>query len=154
MSTFQVLFLLFILIPLLEIYLLITVGSVIGAWYTVFLVVSTAIIGAFLVRQQGISTLFRVQNTIHSGELPATALLEGVLILIAGALLLTPGFVTDTIGFVFLVPPWRQTIVSLIFQRMEKRSSAQFRVYRDAARGQDHRTTSVIEGRFRREDDE
>lgn len=111
MTAFQLLLVLFITVPLLEIYLLIQVGSVIGAPLTILLVVATAMVGAFLVRSQGLSTLHRVQTTLAQDELPAGPLLEGALILLAGALLLTPGLVTDAIGFVCLIPPWRQTLV-------------------------------------------
>jgi len=110
MGVFQLLLLLFVLVPLVEIYLLIQVGGVIGALPTIALVVLTAVLGAGLMRVQGLSTLARAQASLDRGEIPATELLEGVLILMAGAVLLTPGFVTDAIGFVLLVPPWRAAL--------------------------------------------
>ncbi len=107
----QSLFLLFLVVPLLEIYLLIEVGGLIGAGPTVFLVVLTAIAGAFLIRLQGISTMNRVRATLMRGEIPAIEMIEGLVLLVAGALLLTPGFFTDSLGFLCLVPPLRRGII-------------------------------------------
>ena len=104
------LFLLFLLVPMLEIYLLIQVGGVIGALPTVLLVVLTAFIGAYLLRQQGFATLQKAQESLARGELPAGSLLEGAILLVTGALLLTPGFFTDAVGFICLVPVARQAI--------------------------------------------
>ena len=108
MPVFRYLFLLFLLVPLVEIYFLIQVGKVIGAGWTVFCVVFTAVLGAALLRVQGLSTLNRVQRSLEQGRMPAVELLEGLMLLVAGALLLTPGFVTDAIGFLLLVPPLRR----------------------------------------------
>lgn len=108
---FRVLFLLFITIPLIEIYLLIQVGSVIGAPLTIALVVLTAVLGAFLLRFQGLMTLQRVQQALARGELPTVPMLEGAVLLVCGALLLTPGFFTDALGFLGLVPPLRRRAV-------------------------------------------
>ena len=114
---FRVLFALFILIPLLEIYLLIKVGSVIGALSTVVLVVLTAILGAFLLRHQGLYTYAKVQQATARGELPTLAMLEGVVLLICGVLLLTPGFFTDALGFLALIPPLRRALILTILER-------------------------------------
>ena len=111
---FRLLFVIFLIVPIVEIYVLIEVGSRVGALTTVALVVFTAVLGAALMRQQGFATLQRVQREVASGELPALTLMEGAFILVAGALLLTPGFVTDAIGFSFLVPPWRRTLTGLL----------------------------------------
>ena len=105
-------FLVFLLVPLLEIYFLIEMGGMIGAGATILLVVFTAVLGAFLVRAQGFSTFTRVQMQLAKGRLPALELLEGLVLFVAGALLLTPGFFTDGVGFVFLVPPLRRKIIS------------------------------------------
>ncbi len=117
MPIFRYLFILFLAVPLVEIYFLIKVGDVIGAWPTVLLVVLTAILGVWLLRWQGITTLTRVQASLQRGELPAQAMLEGMLLLIAGALLLTPGFVTDSFGFLILVPPLRHQLAAWLLQR-------------------------------------
>ncbi len=111
MRVLPTLFAVFLIVPLIEVWLLVTVGSLIGAGWTIFLVVSTAVLGAALVRAQGLSTLARSQALLQQGELPAVEVLEGVALLIAGALLLTPGFFTDTVGFLLLVPPLRRRII-------------------------------------------
>lgn len=117
MPIFRYLFVLFLTVPLIEIYFLIQVGEVIGAWPTVLLVVITAVLGVWLLRWQGLSTLTRVQTSLQQGELPARAMLEGMLLLVAGALLLTPGFVTDAFGFLILIPPLRQRMADWLLQR-------------------------------------
>ncbi|MEM6998431.1 MAG: FxsA family protein [Pseudomonadota bacterium] len=101
---FKLLFALFILIPLIEISLIIQVGQIIGAFHTIVLIVFTAVVGAGLLKIQGTSTLSRVQQQLEQGQLPAQELIEGVMLLLAGALLLTPGFFTDVIGFLILTP--------------------------------------------------
>ena len=111
------LFVIFLLVPLFEIYLLLQVGSVIGVGWTVFAVVFTAILGAFLVRLQGFTTLNRVRRQLDEGELPAMELLEGVFLLVAGALLLTPGFFTDAVGFACLTPPFRRAVIRYLIRR-------------------------------------
>lgn len=97
--------------PLVEIYLLIQVGSVIGGLPTVLLIILTAIVGVGLLKQQGLSTLMAAQQSLTRGELPALQLLEGAALLVSGALLLTPGFVTDFIGFLGLIPLTRQALL-------------------------------------------
>lgn len=111
------LFIIFLLVPLLEIYLLLEVGSVIGVGWTIFAVVFTAVLGAVLVRMQGFSTVNRIRRQIDQGELPAVELFEGVFLLAAGLLLLTPGFFTDTIGFACLTPPFRRALIHYLLRR-------------------------------------
>ena len=108
---FRILLLLFLIVPITEIYLLIQVGGILGVWPTVFLVVFTAVLGAWLLRIQGFSTLKRVQASLSRGEIPAIEMLGGILLLLSGALLLTPGFFTDTIGFLMLIPVLRRVVV-------------------------------------------
>lgn len=140
------LLLLFFTIPLAEIYVLLEVGGVIGVLPTIALVVLTAVIGAGLIRAQGLTTLGRVQQELERGELPAVGIIEAALLLVAGALLLTPGFVTDTIGFLILVPPLRRRVIrSFLARRMVTAGMA---AGQDGARG-----PRVIEGEFRREDE-
>lgn len=103
--------LLFVGVPLVELYLMIEVGARIGALSTVLLVVLTAVIGGLLVRAQGFTVVLRVREMLERDEMPAVALLEGALLLIAGALLLLPGFITDALGFLLLIPPVRQRLV-------------------------------------------
>ena len=111
MRLFPVLLFGFIAVPLCELYLLIEVGSVIGALPAIGLCIATAAIGAALVRSQGLRTLRDVHGALGRGEVPAVAMLEGVVLAIAGVLLLTPGLVTDAIGFVALVPPLRRSLL-------------------------------------------
>ena len=111
------LFLIFLAVPLAEIYLLIEVGSAIGAVTTIFLVVLTALLGAVLVRLQGFSTLSRARAEVAQGRAPALEILEGVCLFVAGALLLTPGFFTDAVGFALLTPPLRRRIVRHVLER-------------------------------------
>jgi len=115
--TFPIFAFLFLVVPIIEIYLLIQVGAVIGALPTILLVVATAVIGAYLLRQQGLSTLSRFQQNMATGVLPAREMLEGVLLLIGGALLMTPGFFTDAIGFMCLIPMTRQLFVAQLIKR-------------------------------------
>lgn len=110
MPVFRILFLLFIVVPLIEIYFLIQVGQHIGALSTILLCILTAALGAVLLRIQGILTLHRAQEKLRKGEIPADNLLEGLILLITGALLLTPGFVTDAIGFLCLIPSLRSLL--------------------------------------------
>lgn len=107
----RALFLLFILVPIVEMMVLIKVGEQIGALNTVGLVVLTAFIGVAMLRQQGLATLLRANQRMSEGALPAEELLEGILLAVGGALLLTPGFVTDAFGFCCLLPFTRKMFV-------------------------------------------
>ncbi len=106
--------LLFIGIPLVEIYLLIEVGGIIGVFPTVLMVVFTAVLGVTLIRIQGFSTLQKAQMNMNHGQLPAIEMLEGVMLFFAAICLLMPGFFTDTIGFLLLIPPLRRWLAKQI----------------------------------------
>ncbi len=106
----RLLALIFIVIPLSEMLLLFAVSDLIGAWATLGLVLTTAVIGIQVLKPQGLATLFRVNQRLQSQELPALEIVEGMLLAAAGALLLTPGFITDTIGFLLLTAPTRRSI--------------------------------------------
>jgi len=159
MNPFAILLALFFIIPIIEIYLLIEIGSVIGAFATVFSVVFTAVLGAWLLRIQGFSTLRRVQQTAAQGGIPAIEILEGAMLLVAGALLLTPGFFTDAIGFVCLVPPLRRSMALWFFQRIFRFPSSRGPTGKPPGGGgfnqpghhHPHRP-DVIEGEYRRDD--
>jgi len=125
--------LLFMLIPIVEMWILIEVGGWIGALPTIALVVWTATIGLSLLKQQGLSTLMRARRKMDEGAIPASELVSGVMIAVGGALLLTPGFVTDALGFALLIPQTRQWLLFKLIDR-----------YRDKI---------VIEGEFHRVDD-
>ena len=98
---------LFFLMPIIEMYLLFTVAGYINAWPTVALVMLTAVIGISLLKRQGLATLTRGVGRMNSGQVPGLEIAEGILLGIAGAFLITPGFVTDTLGFLLLFPPTR-----------------------------------------------
>lgn len=112
----RLLFALFIILPILEMWVLIEVGAVIGALPTIGLVLLTAVVGAALLRQQGLSTLTRAQSRLDSGQVPATEILEGLMLAIGGALLLTPGFITDAIGFSCLLPMTRKALAAQLLR--------------------------------------
>lgn len=150
MHPFHFLFLLFLIVPLVEIYLLIKVGGVIGALPTVFLVVFTAVLGAWLLRLQGFSTIRRVQSTMAQGGLPAMELMEGAVLLVSGALLLTPGFFTDTIGFLCLIPAFRRNLIRWALGRFLMPPGGFGTPPGDQSR---HHGPTTLEGEFRREDD-
>lgn len=133
---------LFILVPLLEMYLLIKVGSVIGAMPTILLVVFTAIVGVALLRAQGITTLQRVQQSLARGEVPALEMLEGAVLLVGAVLLLTPGFLTDAVGLLCLVPRFRRYIVTRLLRRYAESGTA----------GGGRKGPRIIEGDFHKED--
>jgi len=109
---------LFIVMPIVEMTILIKVGTVIGALNTIGLVLLTAVIGAALLRQQGLATLLKANQRLNSGELPAKEVAEGLILAVGGALLLTPGFVTDTIGFLCLIPGTRHWFAAQALKRM------------------------------------
>lgn len=153
MSFFRILFLLFLSIPILEIYLLLEVSDRIGPLSTVGLVVFTAVVGVWLLRVQGFATLARAQASLARGEVPAATMIEGVMLFIAGALLLTPGFFTDTIGFIFLIPVTRQWIASSILKNGVMRGS-QFHASASATQyEQTSEKKKTIEGEFISHDD-
>jgi len=108
---------LFIVIPLVELYLIIEVGSVIGALWTVLLVVLTAAIGISLLRIQGFNTLNRARQNMEAGTLPAMEMMEGMVLAVGGALLITPGFLTDTLGLLCLIPVTRRAMIRYLMQR-------------------------------------
>lgn len=142
-------FLIFFLTPIVEMYLLIEVGGIIGAWPTIGLVMLTAMIGITLLRQQGFATLTRGMQRLEGGELPAREMAEGILLAVAGALLLTPGFVTDVVGFALLTPPIRAAISARMLEqvRVVSMSEAGFGPPRPQDRHSGGRT---IEGDFER----
>ena len=116
----------FITVPIVEIAVFIQVGDIIGLWPTLGIVILTAIIGTALLRQQGISVLFRIQENLEANQMPIRELFDGVCLVVAGALLLTPGFVTDAVGFLLFVPPARSAMAAWIASRMLSRAEVRF----------------------------
>jgi UPF0716 protein FxsA len=113
--------LLFILVPILELYVIIQVGQEIGALWTVAILVADSILGSLLLRSQGRSAWRRFNAALSAGRPPAREVLDGVLIVFGGALLLTPGFATDVAGLLLLIPPTRAVIRGVLVRRLAKR---------------------------------
>ena len=127
MKPLAIIFLCFLVIPTAEIYLLIQIGQVIGAGWTIFGVVATAVIGAWLIKLQGILTFYRAQESLRAGEVPAIELIEGLFLLVAAAFLITPGFVTDTLGFLCLIRQVRRPLALAVLQHAFVRIKASHR---------------------------
>lgn len=108
-----------LVIPLLEIAAFVLIGGEIGLWATLGLVVVTAVIGSFLLRWQGLSLVSRIKNELAAQRLPAKDMVRGVMLLLAGVLLLTPGFVTDTIGFLLFVPAIQNVVWTFLKSRVQ-----------------------------------
>lgn len=140
-----ILFLSFLLIPVIEIWLLIEIGGVIGIGWTLVTIVATALAGAWLVRSQGLAIFGRIQREMAVGRIPTGEMLQGLMLLVAGAVLLTPGFFTDLVGFVLLIPPLRKRLSRWVMTKAAVRVHS-----RQAATN--HRS-DAIDGSFRREND-
>ena len=112
------LFVLFLAIPLIEIALFIQIGGAIGLWMTLLIVILTAILGTFMVRQQGSAALMNLRGSFQNLQDPTEPIAHGAMILFSGALLLTPGFFTDAVGFLLLVPGVRSAVLSYARQRV------------------------------------
>lgn len=147
MKAMRILFLFFLIVPFVEIYLLLQVGGLIGAFPTIFLVVFTAVLGAWLLRRQGFATWQRFQNSLAQGTIPAYEMIEGPILLVGGALLLTPGFFTDVLGFACLIPALRRKIAQYIIENhlLATESGSIFKRPSQAE-------TNVIEGEYRKEE--
>lgn len=144
----MLLFLAFLAVPLIEIALFIQVGGAIGLWPTLAIVVLTAVLGTWLVRTQGALAMGQLRRSFAELDDPSEPLAHGAMILIAGALLLTPGFFTDAVGFAFLVPAVRVAVFRYLRARV---SVAQFHMgpkpgFRDQAKG--HGPGDVIDGEY------
>ena len=150
MRPFSLLLLLFLAVPVAEIYVLIEVGRRIGSLATIFLLVFTAVLGALLVRMQGMNTYIQIQQAMSQGRMPATEMIEGIMIMVAGVLLLTPGFVTDAVGFLFLVPAARRGLIGVLLGRQiqESINSSAGAVFQDRPGGESGSRNGgrVIEG--------
>ena len=145
---FRSLLLLFIVVPILEIYLLIQVGEQIGLLSTLLTIILTAVVGASLVRREGIKTLLSLQERVNNNETPGRELADGALLLLSGVLLVTPGFFTDGIGFLLAFPLsralLRNRLLALIAAHIQN-SSQEFHAYQE---GQKPAGESTIEGEF------
>lgn len=119
-----ILALLFLVVPIVELAIIIQVGSYLGVWPTIGLLIAISVGGAWLVKWQGISTLRRVQAELAAGRVPTRQLVDGALIILAGALMLTPGFLTDVFGILLLIPPTRIAVRSAVMRRFRGRIHA------------------------------
>jgi len=122
------LFLMFIAVPLIELALLIKIGEVIGILATVGLVIITAVIGVSLLRMQGVIALRKAQESLQAGRPPIDSVVEGVCLLVAGAFLLTPGLLTDAVGFLLLVPQIRSAIARWAFAKLQQSGQMDIRM--------------------------
>lgn len=117
---FMILLALFIVIPLLELWMIIEVGSRIGVVYTIMALIFISVCGAALARQQGYRVIAKIQSEVASGNMPGDSLIDGALILTGALLLLTPGFLTDIVGLLLLLPPVRLPVRSLAKRSLKK----------------------------------
>lgn len=113
------LFLLFIVAPLLELYVIIQVASVIGGWETIALLIVESAIGAYLLKRQGYTVLAKISTAVNEGRIPSNELIDGLLLLVAGALMLAPGFIGDILGFVLIIPLTRIPFRAILRKRFE-----------------------------------
>ena len=118
---FLLLLFLFVVVPILEIYVIIQVGQAIGAWWTIALLIADSIIGSVLMRSQGRAAWRRFQLALAEGRMPAREVLDGVLVVFGGAFLLTPGFCSDIVGALLLLPPTRAVIRRMLVRRFSMR---------------------------------
>jgi len=149
-----ILFIIFVLVPIIEIALFIQAGDWFGLGPTLFMIVLTAVIGVSLLRQQGLSTLYKAQEKMNQGEIPAMEMVEGIMLAIAGALLITPGFFTDTVGFLLLVPPLRRYLFTTALQNKVKMhvQNGQSPFNDQQPHGPNHQNRT-IEGEYKNSDD-
>lgn len=146
MKIAQMIFLFFLTVPFVEIYLLLQIGGIVGIIPTILLVVFTAVLGAWLLKQQGFATWKRFQDNLAKNEVPAYEMIEGPILLVGGALLLTPGFFTDVLGFACLIPKARKTLVKYILEKhlIPAQNGSSFQ--------QTQPKNNALEGEYKRED--
>lgn len=146
--------LLFILIPIIEITVLIQVGSEVGALATVGLVFLTAIVGVTLIRKQGLETSLKAQEKMRRGELPASEVAEGLMLIFAGLCLLIPGFVTDAIGALLLVPPLRKLFAAGLIVKFISSMMSRGSQWRGGQNHTSNKGGEIIEGEYVNEDND
>lgn len=143
---------LFLLFPLIELAVLIKVGSVIGVFPTLLLLVATALLGSFMLRIAGVATAWRARERLARGELPEQEMLEGLMIAVGGGLLLLPGFISDLFGLVCIIPFTRRLIIRRVLQRAARQVERQ-RAFSDDPLARNQPRHNVIEGEYERRDD-
>lgn len=150
---FARLFLVFTSVSLLEIYVLVKVGGILGAWPTVLLVIITALVGSALVRSQGFQLVRQLQARMAAGEMPGQQLVEGILLIISGVLLVTPGFVTDFCGLLLLQPRIRASIARSAMANATFTSNVHMGGFTQGGFQKGANDDDIIEGEFERKDD-
>ena len=123
------LLLLFIAVPLVELAVLIKIGQSLGVWATLALVIGTAIVGSVVLHHQGWQTMARAMDTVGRGEPPIEPVVDGAFLLLAGAFLLTPGLITDLLGFALLVPPFRRQVARKLLKMLMNKGGVQFEMH-------------------------
>ncbi len=113
--------LLFVVVPLAELFVIIQVGQAIGVWWTIGILIADSILGSVLMRSQGRSAWRRFNDALRAGRVPAREVIDGALVIFGGALLLTPGFLTDILGLVLLLPPTRAVVRAVLLRRFAHR---------------------------------
>ena len=141
------LLLLFIGFPVLEVSVFISVGSLIGLWLTLATIIATAIVGAFLLKKQGLAALYNAQENIKNGRLPVEELFDGLFLIVSGLLLITPGFVTDGVGFLLFLPQFRVLLKRFISNVLVARTSARVYTNTDHIKPTEY-VNPIIDGEF------
>ena len=141
------LLLLFVGFPVLEVSVFISVGSLIGLWLTLATIIATAIVGAFLLKKQGLAALYNAQENIKNGRLPVEDLFDGLFLIVSGLLLITPGFVTDGIGFLLFLPQFRVLLKRFISNVLVARTSARVYTNTDHIKPEEY-VNPIIDGEF------
>jgi UPF0716 protein FxsA len=116
--------LLFVAVPIAELFVIIQVGQAIGVWWTIGILIADSILGSVLMRSQGRAAWRRFNEAIRAGRVPAREVVDGALVIFGGALLLTPGFLTDILGLVLLIPPTRAVVRAILLRRFAQRMVA------------------------------
>jgi UPF0716 protein FxsA len=123
MRSVLVLFLLFVVLPIVELYVIVQVGQEIGALEVIGLLILVSFVGAWLVKRQGLQVLRRLQDQLHAGRAPTNEIVDGFLVLVAGVLFIGPGFVTDALGILLLLPPTRALVRRTVRRRLTGRTT-------------------------------
>lgn len=154
----RIFFLLFLVFPLLELFVLIRVGSSIGAATTLLLVLAGGVLGVLCMRLAGLTTALKVRERMAQGEVPNNDMLNGLLLVVGGGLLFLPGFISDVIGILCLLPFVRQWLIKRIAKHMDQSATRSRQFYAQSTTYTEHsgpaepRETQVIEGEFERKD--
>ncbi|UVE18626.1 membrane protein FxsA [Pseudomonas sp. LS44] len=145
-------FLLFLLFPLIELAVLIKVGSAIGVLPTLLLLIGSAVLGSVLLRVAGVATAWRARERLARGEMPEQEVLEGLLIAVGGGLLLLPGFISDVVGLLCLLPPVRRLVVGKLRKKVQEQALRQRAFADDLQARSGQARPNVIEGEFEHRD--